>query len=67
MIRSVKAASDAVGADAHIGPAEQAVFAEICGEFATSGRADVGIGPYIFPEGFRKKTRTQTGEAFAFR
>ena len=36
-----------VGADAHIGPAECTVFSEICGEFATSQRADVGIGPYI--------------------
>ena len=41
----------AVGADAHIGPAEQAVFTEIYGEFATSGRADVGIGPYTNLEG----------------
>ena len=36
----------AVGADAHIGPAEQAIFTGICGEFVTSQRADVGIGPY---------------------
>ena len=35
-----------VGADAHIGPADCAVFTEICGEFVTSQRADVGIGPY---------------------
>ena len=35
-----------VGADAHIGPAECTFFTEICGEFATSQRADVGIGPY---------------------
>ena len=35
-----------VGADAHIGPAECTVFTELCGEFATSKRADVGIGPY---------------------
>ena len=26
--------------------AEYTVFKEICGEFATSHRADVGIGPY---------------------
>ena len=30
----------------HIVPAEQTVYTEICGEFATSSRADVGIGPY---------------------
>ena len=35
-----------VGADAYIGPAEQTVYTEICGEFVTSRRADVGIGPY---------------------
>ena len=42
-----------VGADAHIGPAECTVFSEICGEFATSQRADVGIGPLHI----RKRTR----------
>ena len=42
-----------------IGPAEQAVLTEIYGEFATSQRADVGIGPYTIPEGFPKtKPRT---------
>ena len=30
----------------HIGPTECTVFTENCGEFATSKRADVGIGPY---------------------
>ena len=35
-----------VGADAHIGPAERADFMVIFGEFVTSSRADVGIGPY---------------------
>ena len=35
-----------VGVDAHIDPADCTVFTEICGEFATSRRADVGIGPY---------------------
>ena len=35
-----------VGADAYIGPAECTVFTEIYGEFTTSQRADVGIGPY---------------------
>ena len=29
-----------------IGPADCTVFTEICGEFETSSRADVGIGPY---------------------
>ena len=42
-----------VGADAHIGPAECTVFTEICGEFATPLRADVGIGPLHI----RKRTR----------
>ena len=36
-----------VGADAHIGPAECTGFTVAYGEFATSQRADVGIGPYI--------------------
>ena len=35
-----------VGADVHIGPADYTVFTEIFGEFVTSQRADVGIGPY---------------------
>ena len=35
-----------VGADAHIGPAECTVFTVFFGKFATSKRADVGIGPY---------------------
>ena len=30
----------------HIGPADYTVFTEIFGEFVTSQRADVGIGPY---------------------
>ena len=36
-----------VGVDAHIAPAKRTVFSEIFGEFVTSERADVGIGPYI--------------------
>ena len=55
---SASAGADAapdVGADAHIGPAEQAVFTEIFGEFVTSQRADVGIGPY-----------TETGKGLRF-
>ena len=35
-----------VGVDAHIDPAECTDFMEIYGEFVTSQRADVGIGPY---------------------
>ena len=35
-----------VGVDAHIDPAECTNFMEIYGEFVTSQRADVGIGPY---------------------
>ena len=35
-----------VGVEAHIDPAERTPFAEIYGKFATSQRADVGIGPY---------------------
>ena len=35
-----------VGVDAHIDPAERTLFTEIYGKFATSQRADVGIGPY---------------------
>ena len=52
-----------VGADAYIGPAEQTVFTEIYGEFATSQRADVGIGPY------KRAERCNTGShwTFAFR
>ena len=30
----------------HIDPADCTVFTVICGEFATSQRVDVGIGPY---------------------
>ena len=35
-----------VGADAYIGPEEYTIFTVIFGEFATSQRVDVGIGPY---------------------
>ena len=35
-----------VGADAYIGPAEYTIFTVIFGEFATSQRADVSIGPH---------------------
>ena len=35
-----------MGADTHIGPADYTVFTKIYDEFATSQRADVGIGPY---------------------
>ena len=38
-----------VGVDAHIDPAERTLFTEIYGKFATSQRADVGIGPYMTP------------------
>ena len=38
-----------VGADAYIGPAEYTIFTVIFCEFATSQRADVGIGPYKIP------------------
>ena len=30
----------------HIAPVDCTVFTEICGEFVTTQRADVGIGPY---------------------
>ena len=35
-----------VGADAYISPAEYTIFTVIFGEFATSQRADVSIGPH---------------------
>ena len=35
-----------VGADDSVRPQNAVVFSEIYGEFATSSRADVGIGPY---------------------
>ena len=35
-----------VGGDAYIDPAECTILTEIFGEFVTSQRADVGIGPY---------------------
>ena len=34
-----------MGVDAYIGPEEYTIFTVIFGEFATSQRADVGIGP----------------------
>ena len=54
-----------VGADAYIGPADYTVFTEIFGEFVTSQRADVGIGPYktpanpYFPASFERKAFLQ--------
>ena len=57
-----------VGADAYIGPADYTVFTEIFGEFVTSQRADVGIGPYSqmrrcirIRRGFLKKARLSAG------
>ena len=41
-----RSTAHSVGADAHIGPAEQTVFTEIFGKFVTSLRVDVGIDPY---------------------
>ena len=38
--------------DRVVRPTESTFFTEICGKFVTSQRADVGIGPYTFPEGF---------------
>ncbi len=35
-----------VGVDACIGPEECTIFTKILGEFETSQRADVDIGPY---------------------
>ena len=35
-----------VGGDAHIAPANKTDFTEICVEFVTSQRGDVGIAPY---------------------
>ena len=35
-----------VGADDSVRPQDVSLFSEICGEFVTSQRADVGIGPY---------------------
>ena len=50
-----------VGADAYIGPAECTVFTEIYGEFTTSQRADVGIGPtrVSTPPTFQKEQETR--------
>ena len=44
----------------HIGPAGCTVFTEICGEFATSGRADRVVGPY----NAYSRYRTLQGQAF---
>ena len=51
-----------VGADAHIGPADCIVFTVIFGEFVTSHRADVGIGPY----NSLSRYSTDSHRAFAF-
>ena len=52
-----------VGTDAYIGPAECTVFTEIYGEFTTSQRADVGIGPY---KGFHPTNISErAGNAYA--
>ena len=45
----------------HIGPAECTVFTVFFGEFATSQRADVGIGPYYT---VRIRTACKYGEAY---
>ena len=50
-----------VGVDAHIDPADCTVFTVICGEFATSRRADVGIGPYRVLREFTAAHRADRG------
>ena len=50
-----------VGVDAHIDPADCTVFTVICGEFATSRRADVGIGPYRVLREFTATHRADRG------
>ena len=44
--RAARGCASKLACGRRIGPAECTVLTEICGEFATSGRADVGIGPY---------------------
>ena len=56
-----------VGADAHIGPANCTVFTEIRGEFVTSQRADVGIGPYTEISRRLRMCRSFSREKAAFR
>ena len=50
-----------VGVDAHIDPADCTVFTVICGECATSRRADVGIGPYRVLREFTAAHRADRG------
>ena len=50
-----------VGVDAYIDPADCTVFTVICGEFATSRRADVGIGPYRVLREFTAAHRADRG------
>ena len=45
----------------HIGPADYTVFTEIFGEFVTSQRADVGIGPYRVLREFAAAHRADRG------
>ena len=45
----------------HIDPADCTVFTVICGEFATSRRADVGIGPYRVLREFTAAHRADRG------
>ena len=44
--RAMRGCASKLACGHRIDPADCTVFTEICGEFVTSSRADVGIGPY---------------------
>ena len=50
-----------VGVDDSVRPADCTVFTVICGEFATSRRADAGIGPYRVLREFTAAHRADRG------
>ena len=47
--RAMRGCASKLACGRRIDPADCTVFTVICGEFATSQRADVGIGPYRTP------------------
>ena len=59
--RAMRGCASKLACGRRIDPADCTVFTVICGEFATSRRADVGIGPYRVLREFAAAHRADRG------
>ena len=59
--RATRGCASKLACGRRIDPADCTVFTVICGEFATSRRADVGIGPYRVLREFTAAHRADRG------